>query len=200
MPLPAGPGPVPLEQGEYATSLFSPGFSFTVDQPVIFDAPEVGNAVALNLGTGDTTYLTFVSDSVTLFDPESEHTGAVPDSDTVLITSPESLTTWLAEHPRLDVSEPAEVTIGGQPAVEVTVEIAEGQGYESPTFCGPGIECVLLLGTPQFGYYAESGRRIRFQVLETGGRTLAILTEATVASYEDGVALADQLLATVEFQ
>ena len=80
----------------------------------------------------------------------------------------------------------------------MTVDLAEGQGYESPN-CSPGIQCVLLFGTPQFAYFAEDGRRIRLQVLETGGRTLAITTEPPTANYDAGVSLADQLLATVAF-
>ena len=119
-------------------------------------------------------------------------------ADDAEVTSPDSLVTWLTDHPRLDVSEPEDVTIGGVSATQVTVDIAEGQGYESPN-C-PGTQCVLLFGTPQFSYFAEDGRRIRLQVLETGGRTLAITTEPPIADYDAGAALADQLLATVAFE
>jgi hypothetical protein len=157
----------PLEPGEYATSIFAPAFSFVVDQPVATGGPELPNAVALDLGMrGESTLLTLINDSMMLFDPESEHAGGTPDLEAAEVTSPDSLITWLAEHPRLEVSVPEEVTIGGVPAIEVTVEIAQGEGYEAPTACNPGIECVLLLGTPQFDYFAEVDSPIRFQVLK----------------------------------
>ena len=119
----AGPQPLPataqpLAEGEYTTSIFAPAFSFVVDQPVATGGPELPNAVALDLGAGaESTFLTFFNDSMTLFDPESEHAEQrAPDVDAAEVTSPDSLVTWLTDHPRLDVSEPEDVTIGGVPA------------------------------------------------------------------------------------
>jgi hypothetical protein len=199
-PIPAG-GAQPLDPGEYVTSIFNPVFAFAVDQPVATAGPELPNAVALDLGTVDApTALTFINDSMTLFDPQSDHTEGPPVADPAKVTSPESLVTWLTEHSRLEAGEPTEVTIGGVPATEVTVEVAEGEGYTNALVCNPSVECVVLLGTPQFSYFAELGTPIRFQVLETGGRTLAILTEAPDPGFAAAAALADQLLATVTFE
>jgi len=191
-----------LLDGAYSSGLYAPPFTFLVDQPA-FTQGGLPNLIPLDLGaTAVTTPLTFFNDTASLADPESTQNGpGGPDVDDVGIDSAESLVKWLTTNPRLKSTKPVDIEIGGVPATEVVVEVAEGQAYESPAGCGQGVKCVLLVVMPDIGfsYFIEPGRPLRVQVLDVDDRTVFITTEPPRADYEGGIASADQLLDTVEW-
>jgi hypothetical protein len=119
------------------------------------------------------------------------------------LKSPDTPEQWverLTSNEALDASEPAPIDIGGAPGHVLDVRLNE-----------PGPECVAggsaLGGTclpihgPEDGYVwvIEGDRPARIWVVDVGGQTVMLSTDAREDRFENWAATMDEVLATIEW-
>ena len=86
-------------------------------------------------------------------DPVAVRTERVdrPVPDDAVGRSAQELATWLAEHPQLEATDPAPVSVGGLDGFEVEIAIAP-TSTNTPAMCPPGEVCVDLFAPPHLGF------------------------------------------------
>jgi len=130
-----------------------------------------------------------------VFDPTSR-TARPADLEPV----PTDLIGWLADHPRLDATDPVPVLIGGVSGFRVDARVAEALPSMPPE-CG-GLRCVVLGRVAGEGELVdvEVGQIARLVVLDVPGGQILILYRAPVGRFERFSTIAERLLATFEFE
>lgn len=99
--------------------------------------------------------------------PDSQYV-VYPDLDESVDTSVDGYLAWLQQHPRVDTTEPREVSVAGRPAIQVDVTLKPGEGSR-----------VSRLGLMYFGADSPAvgpsdGETHRLLLLEVGGETVVI--------------------------
>jgi hypothetical protein len=176
-----------------SSSNFEPKVSFTVTNPryTIFGSETESFVARFSDPSGE---LAFANDRMQFLDPESEHAGGKFEPVEVG-KDVDSIVVWFQEHPRLRVSEPTLVTVGG--ADGVTFDAEATQPYQNAA-CGPS-ECVLLWMTPNSVFVLSQEDALRLMVLDVDGETVIVTVEATRENFDEFAADAEQMLATVSF-
>jgi hypothetical protein len=119
------------------------------------------------------------------------------------VKSPDTPAQWverLTTVESLDASEPEPIEIGGAPGQVFDVRLNE-LGPECVAGGGTlGGVCLPIHG-PEDGYVwvIEDDRPARIWVLDVGGQTLVLTTDAREDRFEDWAATMDEVLATVEW-
>jgi hypothetical protein len=113
--------------------------------------------------------------------------------------TPPSLLDWLQRHPRLRVSKPDHVRVGGLPAVRVDIEAVAP--YPSEACRGPCVVLFQLNAEP--GKYRivklEEGKTMRLYIAAVGGKTVVLSIVVPTDGAGTAVSSADSVVKTVEF-
>ncbi len=111
---------------------------------------------------------------------------------------PEDLLTWLAQHPRLTTSPPAEAGIRGVQGQQIDVRVVRPL-EQAPAECS-GQQCVILART-QSGEPVdiEAAQLSRFRILGPPGNQLIVFYRAPEAEFAALEQAAEQLLADIRF-
>ena len=104
-------------------------------------------------------------------DPVAVRTERVdrPVPDDAVGRSSHELASWLAEHPQLEASDPAAVSVGGLDGFEVEIAVAP-TSTNTPAMCPSGEVCVDLFAPPHLGFawrLVTRGDRARLILLAT---------------------------------
>lgn len=95
-----------------------------------------------------------------------------PDLDLTVDTSPDGFLAWLDRHPRVDTTDPVDVTIDGRPARQVDVTLKAGERFaqgETPSRLG-----LVYFGQDAAAIGPSDGETHRFIVFEVGGETAVV--------------------------
>jgi hypothetical protein len=85
-------------------------------------------------------------------------------------TSVDEYLAWLQDHPRIDVTEPVDLTVGGWPAKRVDIELSEGQNYEQGN--APSRLGLAWFGGGSAAVGPSNGETHRFVLVDLGDATL----------------------------
>jgi hypothetical protein len=94
---------------------------------------------------------------------------------------------FVSSNPSADPIEPTDISLGGRPGVAFDVEVSEDA---EPSDACQGEPCVRLLSLPAAANVGEfwgvpDGYRDRIWLIETENETVALLTEASLGSFDD---------------
>ena len=104
-------------------------------------------------------------------DPDSTYV-RFPELDETVDTSVDGYVAWLQQHPRVNTTEPQEISVGGRPAIQVDVTLKPGQNYaqgSSPSRLG-----LMYFGANEAAVGPSNGETHRLVLLEVGDKTLVI--------------------------
>ena len=191
--------PEPLPAGEPGTLLrYEPidvfgGWSNFGDSPGEFGLQTLGS---------------ISGDIVVWRDPVAVRTERVdrPEPDDAVGGSAEELAIWLAEHPQLEATDPAPVSVGGLDGFEVEIAIAPAS-TNTPAMCPPGEVCVDVFAPPHLGFawrLVTRDDRARMILLATADGTGTVLIAVDPYDHlgtdlEAFATLAEPLLDSIDF-
>jgi len=95
-----------------------------------------------------------------------------PQLDSTVDTSVDGFLTWLEQHPRVDATEPIDVTVGGRPAKQVDVTLKAGEDYPQGSI--PSRLGLAYFGEETAAIGPSNGETHRFMLLEIGGETAVV--------------------------
>ena len=176
----------PLSTGKYVTRVFEPAMSFSVGEGWMAAGPETHDAIPFIEENGP-TFIGFLNVEE-VFDP-SQPNEKVP--------APNDMLAWLQEHPRLDTEEPSRVSTGGvdgQQFDAITAKPVDAKVCSEP--CAP----LFAFGDGNDFWLGES-EKYRFIVLDdVQGETVTIFFGGPAVEFEESLAKAQKVLATVEWE
>jgi hypothetical protein len=120
----------------------------------------------------------------------------VPELDRTVPTTVDGYLSWLAQHPKLDVTDPIDVTVGGRSAKQVDVTLKEGENYvqgSTPSRLG-----IAWFGEGTAAIGPTNGETHRLNVFAIGGATV-IVDMATTEPGTGGFVTAEELVRTFSF-
>ena len=95
-----------------------------------------------------------------------------PELDQTVETSVDGYLAWLQQHPRVDTTEPQEVSVGGRSAVQVDVTLKAGQNYAQGSI--PSRLGLMYFGANEAAVGPSNGETHRLLLLEVGDKTIVI--------------------------
>jgi hypothetical protein len=117
-----------------------------------------------------------------------------PELDRSVPTTVDGYLSWLERHPKLDVTDPVDVTVGGRSAKQVDVTLKEGENYAQGSI--PSRLGIAWFGEDTVAIGPTNGETHRMKLLDIGGVTVIV----DVASMEPGaLATGEELIQTIEF-
>jgi hypothetical protein len=182
----------PLSPGEHTTSIFRPPLSFSVGEGWRGAFPESHDAAGLEVTNPPESFLVFLS-AARVYDPN--HLEEVDPQ-------PKDMVGWLQEHPRLDVEEPSQVSVGGLVGQQFDAVASEPTDV---SWCSEGIvaseTCVPLFAlTSGTGYALGKTDKIRFIVLDNvKGQTVTIYFVSPAVDFEEFLPTAQKVLDSVKW-
>jgi hypothetical protein len=157
----------PLDAGRYTSTSLGVTIEFEISEPGwsgADDIPDVGLALLKDGIEGGV--------SITHFDGDVFSEPCSPQGLESIDPSAQSFIAWLVDHPELDAQAPADVTLGGLPAVQV--DVSSGVGEECPD--GPRVWLWVL---PVVGdFHLDEGEAARFVATDAGAETIVVVIEA----------------------
>jgi hypothetical protein len=183
------PGPnKALPPGEYETSLFTPGFTFSVGEGWLVAYPELPDVVAIARGASPLNFINVQQ----VFDPSRP-------GEEIEEPAPEDLIAWLRRHPNLEASEPSPATVAGVSGTRLDM-VVSSTPKDYPKHCG--MPCVPLFrisdGT---SFWLGKEERDRVIILEdVGGETVTIIIGGPPEEFERYLPKAQEVLDTVEWK
>lgn len=190
----------PMEPGDYATSYFVPGFTFTVDEQDSFisygDEPKECPSDLCRLGfewIGD-GYDDVYYPLLTFFNVDSLRDPQQPFSDDPpnLIPLPEDPFTFISGLKHLDVIDEGELMVGGQPARyfdAIIVSAPQDSPVEDPS---EGARWYVTESA-----WLPVGEQIRWMFLDLEGKMLQIWMETHQDDFDRFVPIVERLMTTL---
>ena len=159
---------------EYVTTRFKPQVTLSVPSGAWrTDWPEDTHIASMSMVSDPTFNLAGIGlhRIEKVADPQK---GARTVADAV--DPPDDYIQWLADHPRLDASEPKAVTVDGHEGRQIEVT-PKSFPKRQPTACKeepPNMPCVVLYfaGAEPFWYYASG--KVRFTGIDVGGEQVVV--------------------------
>ncbi|MFQ5425826.1 MAG: hypothetical protein ACE5EV_01960 [Gaiellales bacterium] len=112
---------------------------------------------------------------------------------------PDDLIAWIAGHPDLEAGEPVDTEIDGIRAVQIEVEAR----VDTQLFIRARSDEGVTIGTqqpPGVLYGLDSGALAKLTILEVEGARVVISIDGAPGTWDEFVALADAVVASIDFR
>jgi hypothetical protein len=178
-----------LAAGTYASTSLGLDMAFELDSGWhgFADIEEVGFALSRE-GIGGGV-------SVTNFGGEVFSDPCSPEATEMLEPTAEAFVAWLAEHPELDAADPIEVSLGGQPAIQI--DLTSDVGEACPEFPRIWLWVLPVVGD----FHLDEDEAARFIVADVGEQTVVVVIETFgMVGHEEHLALAQPIVASMTIE
>jgi hypothetical protein len=182
-----------LPPGRYSTTAFQPALSFEIGDGWKLAGPEGSQLFGIaweELKRDGNPTIYFIHPPSTVYDPRN------PDE---LAPAPEDWVSWFRGHPRLDMDEPEQVSIGGAEGQRIGMGVGLlPEDYYSTACAG---RYVPLWPIPDGAWCAIEGTVDQIIVLEdVEGKTVIIDVGGPAGTFEEFLPQAQKVLDTVEWE
>jgi len=182
----------PLSAGRYATKTFNPAMSFSVGEGWVSAQPEHPDQVWIQTGPKGQHQILF---TYPLFVFESGN----PSEELPAPENAEEWVSWFQDHPNLDTSKPAPVSVGDASGNRIEVTLSSTPENYSEDSCGK-LTCVPLYPISDGGVASVDGWKDRFVIVDVGEEAVLIDVAAPADEFDTFLPKAQEVLDSVEWK